>query len=475
MEETALGTWWESRLVRRLESLCALVVVGFLCRVATEEGLAWIGWVIAGVVVVLLTATHWPYGATVVLIGMSAMPRFFVEIFGWKARPEHFAAIIITVAVGVWFSLGKDPARLHTLDYFVFAYVFCNFVSSAFASSAPSSTLRWALQNSLAVSSYFLIRWLVRDLKLLRFAFGVLLTVGVIESVYGIFCYASQQLFGTSFGVEIGAYLVDVPGTYGSLYEPNLFGAFTACCAILFLSLYLFRGHDLRVLICFLITSTAAVLSFSRAALLALVITVGYVFWKSVRRKNESGNKVAVLALLLVLVLLIVVGSRGGVIRERFTDLFYEGLTEQTAISRAIVAEQALQEIPGHLLFGSGTASFNLSFDWAQYVPDWAGEKTWIGNAPLRILHDTGLFGLTVFLGFFVVVGYKVRQMWKKSKAPDAILVGLSAGTLVYAISFQSTDGTILAFCWIHLGLLASAVILYSNRTEPETQAVSLS
>jgi O-antigen ligase len=307
---------------------------------------------------------------------------------------------------------------------------------------------------------------------MLRYAFGVLLAVGVIESVYGIFCYASQQLFGTSFGVEIGAYLVDVPGTYGSLYEPNLFGAYTACCATLFLSLYLFKGHDLRSLICFLITSTAAVLSFSRAALLALVITIGYVFWKNVRRKNESGNNVAVLALLSVSVLVVAVGSRGGVIRERFTNLFYEGLTEQTAISRFIVAQQALQEIPGHLLMGNGTASFNLSFDWSRYIPEWSGDGTWIGNAPLRILHDTGLFGLTAFMGFFAVVAYKVRQAWKDSKTPDVMLIGLSAGTLVYAISFESTDGTILAFSWIHLGLLASAVALFSNSTELKNHAV---
>jgi O-antigen ligase len=472
MAETVLGTWWESKLVRRLETLCGIVVVGFLCRVATEEGFAWIGWVIAGIFVVLLTATRWPHGATVVLIGMSVMPRFFVEIFGWKARPEHFAAVIISVAVGIWFLRGKGQARLQTLDYWVLAYVFFNFLSSALASSAPSSTLRWAFQNSLAVSSYFLIRWLVRDLRMLRYAFGVLLAVGVIESVYGIFCYASQQLFGTSFGVEIGAYLVDVPGTYGSLYEPNLFGAYTACCATLFLSLYLFKGHDLRSLICFLITSTAAVLSFSRAALLALVITIGYVFWKNVRRKNESGNNVAVLALLSVSVLVVAVGSRGGVIRERFTNLFYEGLTEQTAISRFIVAQQALQEIPGHLLMGNGTASFNLSFDWSRYIPEWSGDGTWIGNAPLRILHDTGLFGLTAFMGFFAVVAYKVRQAWKDSKTPDVMLIGLSAGTLVYAISFESTDGTILAFSWIHLGLLASAVALFSNSTELKNHAV---
>jgi hypothetical protein len=46
------------------------------------------------------------------------------------------------------------------------------------------------------------------------------------------------------------------------------------------------------------------------------------------------------------------------------------------------------------------------------------------------------------------------------------MLVGLSAGGLLYGISFQSTDGTILAFCWIHLGLLASAAVLVNSAVE---------
>jgi O-antigen ligase len=174
-------------------------------------------------------------------------------------------------------------------------------------------------------------------------------------------------------------------------------------------------------------------------------------------------------ALLIALVLMLATGSVGSIVRERFTNLYEQGLADETAISRFIIIEEALQDIPGHLLLGRGTASFNLTFDWAKYVPEWAGEKTWIGNTPLRVLHDTGLIGLVAFLGFFVTIAYKIRHIWKASQTPEAILIGLSAGTLVYAISFESTDGSILAFCWIQLGLLASAVILFEKSLERRT------
>ena len=46
------------------------------------------------------------------------------------------------------------------------------------------------------------------------------------------------------------------------------------------------------------------------------------------------------------------------------------------------------------------------------------------------------------------------------------MLVALSAGALLYAISFQATDGTLSAFPWVHLGFLASAAILINESNE---------
>jgi O-antigen ligase len=468
-----LSEWWNSKTARRVDLVSAAFLSCILLRLAWQENLTWIGAVVVCVVVVFLTAVRWPYGALIVLIGTSAMPGFFVEIGGWKARPEHFAAVVVLFAVAVWMLQSHYNLRLERLDYWILGFVLLNFVSSAFGSPAPASTLRWALQNSLAILSYFLIRGMVRDFKILRQAFGVLLGVGVLESIYGILCYASHDIFGTSVGMQVGQYHGDVAAPYGSLFEANLLGAYTACCAVSFLALYLFQRRRLRYLICFLVTSLAAVLSFSRASLMALVLAGGYVFWQSHRRSEgkDGSKKVAlgVLGVLAAFVLILATGSVGGVIRERFMNLYEQGLADDTTISRFIIIQEALQDIPGHLLLGMGTASFNLTFDWAIYVPEWTGEKTWIGNTPLRILHDTGVLGLAAFLGFFATVAYKLRHARETSTSSDAILVGLTAGTIVYAISFESTDGTILAFCWIQFGLLASALLLLEKSQESRT------
>jgi O-antigen ligase len=461
MSETTLATWWESKLARRLDFVAVVAAIMVVCRVALEEDISWVAWAVAFVAVVLLTLTRWPYGALLVLIGMSTMPRFFVELFGWKARPEHFAVAIVSVAVVVWLLRHKQGLRLEKLDYWVLAYVTVNYASSAFGSSAPSATLRWALLNNLAVLPYFLIRLLVRDSATLEKTFRILLGVGIAESAYGILCYASHHVFGTTTGMEVGQYLVDVAAPYGSLFEPNLFGAYTACCAVLFLALYLAESqHRVGYLICLIVASLAAVLSFSRGALLALVIAVGWVFWQAHHHRDARRSKLATLLPAFALILVIAASAMGGVLQERIANLFQQGLAEETTITRFLIIQESLQDVPNHLLLGSGTASLQLAFDWGKYIPEWTRDVTWVGNVGVRILHDTGLLGLTAFLGFLVSLWLKIRRRLRGRSSQVPMLVGLSAGALLYGISFQSTDGTILAFCWVHLGLLASAAIL---------------
>jgi len=460
MSEATVSRWPESKWARRGEYTAWCGAILLIFWLALEEDVSWTSWVIASVAIVILMVTHFPYGALLILIGASAMPVFFVQTFGWKARPEHIVAAIMAIGVAVWLAMDKRRLRLNKLDYWILAYVAANYISSALGSSDPASTLRWALQNNLAVLPYFLIRALVQDVRTLERAFRILLGVAIAESVYGILCYASSHVFGTVTGMAVGEYLVDVAAPYGSMYEPNLFGAYTAACAVTCLSLYLGEKHPpFRSLLGFLIASIATILSYSRAALLALVVVICFVLWKAPSSKNSQRAKVMVVSLACMVGLSVAVTAAGGVLQERVGDLFAEGLTEQTAISRVLVIQQAIQEVPNHPWIGSGTASFNLSFDWMEYIPEWASDKTWIANAPLRILHDTGIVGFTAITGFFVTLWIMSRKQLSKSSKRLPMLLGLTAGTLVYGISFQSTDGTILAFSWVQLGLLASAAI----------------
>ncbi len=460
MTEIVSSSFWTAKVIKRVHFAFAAFAILLVLRFAWDEDLAWLGGLFILVPFLLLTFVRWPYGALFVLIGCSAMPVFFVEISKWKARPEHFATVIVLLSVSVAFLASKNRSHFDKLDYWVLVFIAINFVSSTVGSSKPSSTQRWALQNSLAVIPYFLVRYLMPNLDILRKAFRILLAVGVAESLYGIFCTLSHYAFRTDFGMSVGQYLVDVAAPYGSMYEPNLFGAYAACCAIFFL-VRLLSGEDRLVsAIGLAITALGTVLSYSRAALLALVVVSIWAFWKTRHIRAVGQKSLLAPALIFGLVCALAIAAAGGVLKERFTDLYYGGLRDETALVRLLVLQDAWQEIPAHLFLGSGTASFNLTFDWNNYIPEFASEKTWIGNTPTRILHDTGLIGLTIFAGFFISVWRRARPLLKRAGGPDTMLLGLIGGVLLYSVSFQFTDGTILAFFWVHLGFLAAAAIL---------------
>jgi O-antigen ligase len=460
MSDVALTSWWKFKLPRQLEIAAIVPLILLFCRMALEEDLAWMGWVITGALVVLLTLTRWPYGALVVLIGMSTMARFFIEIFGWKARPEHFAVAIVSLAICIWGLRSKQKLRLETPDYWLLGYIAMNFASSTFGSSSPSDTLRWALLNSLAILPYFLVRFSVRDAATLRKAFQILLAIGIAESAYGILCYVLHHLFGTAVGMEVGQYLGDVAAPYGSLAEANLFGAYTGCTAVLALAMYLIGGRRTGYLICFFIGSIAVVLSLSRAALVATVVAACWVGWRARNVRERQPRHTAALIAAVAMILIIVVPTMGDVVHERFANILSEGrLGEQTTIGRLIEAQEALQEFSEHRLIGSGTASLQLSFDWSKYVPGMRDTNSWVGNITIRILHDTGLVGLAIALGLLGSLWWKIRWVLRARASAAPMLVALSAGTLLYAVSFQATDGTLLAFPWVHLGLLSSAAL----------------
>jgi O-antigen ligase len=466
MSQSISFPWRNSGTARIVDYIAAAAAFGIICRLVAEENVAWLGFVVLGACVLALSLVKWPYGALVVLISTSVMPRFFVEISTWKLRPEDFGAAVVSLVIAGWFIFRRSKSNLEALDLWIVAYILFNYISSAFGSPEPSSTLRWALQDNLAVLPYFLIRFLIRDLRTLRNAFCIFLVVGVLESIYGILCFASYRIFDTTMGVEVGQYMGSAAGPYGSMYEANLFGAYAGCCAVLFLALYLTEKHSRAIrLTGFFITSIALFVSLSRGALLAYIIAV---LWLLARNHwSGAGPRLPLIpiASIIVIVWALSFTPVGEIVKERFTNLINEGLTEETAMVRFVVFSEAALDILKHPILGTGTASFNLTFQFAEQIAGNAGDKVWIGNAPLRIFHDTGILGFTAIVGFFVSLWIRLRRGLRSKNADTALLMGSFAGALLYGISFQLTEGTHLAFFWVFVGLVASSTI-FAFRTD---------
>jgi len=457
-----------------LKRIAIAIEVCALAWLIRNEDLDWVSptllTAMGAVACVALMFTAWPVGATVLLIAGSAAPRFV-----WSAGNFHFHAEHVAILAGIVAIMIKRGYRgvrrgdIYLFDWFLIAYVGLNFFSSAFTSPEPHNTLRWATLQTSVIVCFFLLRFLVRTRDILWKAWLALLVAGAAGSLYGCVAFLSNRLFRTTFGVEAEQY-GGLPGTYGTQYEANIFGSYAACVAVMFLAGFLMsRAANRKWWIAgFLVGSFALVVSMSRAVLLSFPVAALFAFWMTAKAQHLDTKRMVKITLTAAATLLLATPFLLPMLRERFDKLTdISALTEdETTVERLIQMKVAADNIRDHPVFGTGTASFQLFFNWQQYVPEMGDMSGWLGNTPMRILNDTGVIGLTVFLCFLGSLGRRLRKILHYSDhRTRTVLVALACGIFLYAMTFQSTEATMLAFPWIHLGLLASGVVIVERES----------
>lgn len=406
-----------------------------------------------------------PQAAIVALIVASAIPRISVQIGGLNARPEHVVSGLMILAVPFLWKKRTQPVQWIKADYWAMAYLVFMLFSSAIMSIAPLQTTKWAVQQVLATLPYFWLRVLITDWERFRLAFKTFLIVGVVTLIYAVVSFYSYVFFGSSFGVEIEQY-GDIPATYGLQYEANILGAYGAAFAIVMLVLYL-QKRERKFLFGYAFCGLAAVgVSLSRAALGAVVLLILATVLFAVRRKLLDRGiffRIATATLATALILSPLLMHH---FEERFSTVDVSDVTsDPNTLTRAVATVSALDEVTKHPIFGGGASSFQLAFSWEELGPDWEG-TAWIGNTELRVLHDAGIVGLVAFAGFLVLL---VRQALKLLRRKlNVELVALLLSGLVYCITFQTTEGTLLSFPWVQLGLIGCAVSLMTRGESAE-------
>ena len=462
--------------LRGLKALLLLGEISLLLWLAATEGVTELGVillvVVGGLGLVAVFAYNWPVGAISILIISSAMPRLSISVLGLHLRPEHVS--ISVAALAIWIQVRRRllPSRvdLRKFDYLLFAFIAINFFTSAFTSPEPRLTLRWAVLNAIIISPFFILRFLIRDIRRLYKAVDVFLMVGVAESAYGVLCFLSNQMLHTKFGVEAEQY-GSIPATYGTQYEANIFGSYAACCTIAFLAFFLLGRDFNRVRYGWglAITLLGSLASMARSVLLALPVAAFFVFWMAFKTGRVRLRTITRLSVVLAIILVAISPILLKSTIERFSSFDASDLTsDNTTLTRLVQLAAGLEDVRTHPILGTGTASFQLLFDWNDYMPGMGGENEvggWLSNTALRILHDTGVIGLMIFLAFVYSLVKSLRRAFHVAEPElKTMLIALSSGLVLYAITFQATEATILAFTWIHFGLLAAIVDITSPR-----------
>ncbi len=423
--------------------------------------------------VVFLMALAWfsksPEASILLVVAASAMPRIFLEIGGLKARPEHLVSGLMLCAVPFLWKKRPEPVQWILPDYLLMAYIALTFLSSIFASPEPSQTVKWATQQVLAILPYFWLRVYISDQARMRKVFHFSVLTGVVVSAYAVFCFYANVFFSTEFGVEVAQY-GDIPATYGVQFEANILGAYSGALAVMLLTMYLLERNRKYLMGCAFFGLVAMTVSLSRAALGATVLGLLMVGVFAYKRKLLNARVVVSIATAFLCAALLVLPFVFAHYTDRFSTIEISDPTaDPNTLTRTVQAVTAWDEVAKHPVFGSGTASFQLAFDWHDFGAGWE-ELGWIGNTELRVLHDMGVVGFLVFCLFIVSL---VQRGWKLIKIENnPELVALLTSAVVYVISFQFTEGTLLAFTWVHLGMIGCAISL--NRKDAGTESAQI-
>jgi hypothetical protein len=410
--------------------------------------------------VAVTCALYWisqsPSAEVAAIIAASAVPRLFIDVGGLKARPEHVVCGLMLLLVPFWLRRRREPVKWLKFDRILVAYLGMQLFSSLVMSIEPSQTIKWAIQQIIVVMAYFLLRILLVDEASFRRAFNLMLLVGSMAAVYAIISFYSNLLFGTEFGVQVDQY-GSIPATYGAQFEANLLGSTCGACSAMMLMMYL-RGSERKYLLGFSITFTAMAISLSRGALAGTLLALAVVVYRN--RSHFDRAKVGRLALALLGTTIVVAPAIYGMWSERLSTVEVTDITaDDTTRDRLVTVALAGEGIAEHPLAGNGTSSYQL-----QYTDELFGEPDapgWIPNTETRILYDTGLVGFGLFLAFCVYLGIGVKRFLKKT--PNVELEALVLAFVVYCVSFQFTEGTLLAFTWVHLGLMACALAIFGT------------
>lgn len=393
------------------------------------------------------------------LIAGTAASHYIMPIFGLNVGLEHLAVAVLCIALPVW--LKRDPQRpcWNIIDGLLVLYVLLNFFSSVFISVDPRQNGKWAVQQAVVILPYFLLRFFVTDRQRFKKVFQIFLAIGVLQAAYAVVCFFSHSFLGTDFGMAIGQY-GQVPGTFGVHREANILGAYSCACFIVLLTMY-FKAPRRRLLIGAAIAWAATAISLSRAAVGAAVMVCLIAVFYASRRKVLSWRLLARVAVTILVTTLLLAPALAPSYNQRAKEMeISDPLEDSNFKLRWFEIALAVEDIIDHPVLGNGTASFQLNFSYQDLGYGDVDQGAWISNLEMRVLHDTGIIGFAVF---FLFAGCLLVRSWKASRwesSPELLSLVLSA--LVYGITFQTTEATLMTFTWVHLGLIGSWLAIYT-------------
>lgn len=239
----------------------------------------------------------------------------------------------------------------------------------------------------------------------------------------------------------------------GFFQEPNLYGIFCLCVVAIMLCQVFFdeRQSRPRLIGALGIGIVGIALSYTRSTwigLMLVVLALAVIILSTADRRTKRRfliiGSATTLPILAVGAVLIALFDQEGFLSSRFADIV--SLKTSSSIGRLQSWQAAVERWQEHPWIGSGPLSFGTQG---------TSVDGWLYSSMVQTLHDSGLVGLGLMLGFTGGCAWYAFRGYRRASNPRdrAILLGygLAQGALFFTSQFSSLfwDG----FTWVLLGL----------------------
>jgi O-antigen ligase len=396
-------------------------------------------------------------GLFVLLVVTCLVDQWVFSVGRFNIRPEQVAVLVLLAAVGV--PRLRDMAVRPTLpEILLLAWFLIGLISSVTAAPDRSHSLKELALLVVSSLALFLPRRLL-DAEQLDQVIRWLLLGLAVEGVYAVATYF-LHVFGPSISLVVNPGTGHLTST-GTLWEPNVLGAFCGAGAVAwaFLGTRYFRHPWVGVALCL----TASVVSFTRAAWLAVIIVFALCLATCARKRLDLGalGRGAIATSVMSVAMLAI--DRIGNYSPGAAGLLPSVGNATDVLGRLYQFAPVRDDVKHHPIFGGGIDSFP-----ERHAPlantFLAGKPQHLANLELKVVNDTGLLGLLVFVAFVVAIAIAA---WRFRN--DITVLGLGAMMLVLLITNTATESLELMITWLLIGLLLAATQRAANVTPPAT------
>lgn len=393
-----------------------------------------------------------------ILIVTCFIDRFTYRVGPLDVRSEQIAALVGLAAAGYWLITRRDwqILRPNLSEALLGVWLAIGLVSSLTAAPDTSRSLKGvALLTACSLGLLLPRRQLDSsgDTTHLGRVVEVLLVAFAAEAAFGVAAFLAH-VFGSDISLSPNVASGHL-NAFGTLWEPNVFGAFCAAGAVAWawLGPRYFKLTWFGIAMCL----GGLIVSFTRAAWVAAFVVLALSALLGPLRRRASLRQLGLAVAGTALIVLAVVGA------EHSANYYVAGSGIATApagrgllallensvdvIGRLDQVKIVWPDFKVHPVLGGGIASYGARH------PIAGQPEQHIANLELSLLNDTGTLGLLAFVAFAVAIGYRA---WRKRG--DPIVAGLAVTALVIAITNTATETTELMITWVTLGILVVAV-----------------